>query len=48
MTSSQTPNPLEAPTSAHAPIFSEPEVVTAVVVPDLDPAKAAAVFSNPL
>ena len=49
MTSSQTPSPLEPrAAAAHAPLFSEPEVVNAVVVPGLDPAKAAAVFSDPL
>lgn len=50
MTSLQTPPQSEAtPNGAvHASIFSEPEVVQAVIVPDLDPAKAAAVFSSPL
>lgn len=49
MTSSQAQSPLEAPAiaAAHAPLFSEPEVVEAVVVPDLDPAKTAAVFQSP-
>ncbi len=50
MTSTQTPSPLETPAaaSAHAALFSEPEVVTAVVVPGLDPSKVAAQFSDPL
>lgn len=50
MSSNQTPSQLEAPsrTTTHAPIFSEPEVVKAVVVPELDPTRAAAVFSSPL
>jgi hypothetical protein len=48
MTSPQT-SLQEAPAAAvaHAPLFSEPEVVEAVVVPDLDPSMAAAVFSSP-
>lgn len=31
----------------HGALFSDPETVEAVVVPDLDPAAAAAVFSSP-
>jgi hypothetical protein len=38
----------EDPTATgHQVVFSDPEAVKAVVVPDLDPAKAAAVFSSP-
>lgn len=47
MTSSQTPLPNDLLSATHAPVFSEAEVVEAVVVPDLDPARAAAVFTSP-
>jgi hypothetical protein len=47
MTSPQTPSPEDLPsTGTHTPMFSEPEVVQAVVVPGLDPAMAAPVFSS--
>jgi hypothetical protein len=47
MTSPQTPSLQETPAAAaHAPIFSEPEVVKAIVIPDLDPAAAAPIFSS--
>jgi hypothetical protein len=47
MTSPRTPSPEDLPSAGtHAPMFSEPEVVEAVVIPDLDPATAAPVFSS--
>lgn len=46
MTSPQTSSLQETQATTHAPIFSEPEVVEAVVLPGLDPATVAPVFSS--